>query len=330
MSRWFSITVLALVGLIAGAGSVCAQQDGRVYRIGYLWFGTPEGTPSERLPAFRDGMRERGYVEGKNLVIDVRDGRGNAARLATEAASLAAAGVDVIVTAETGPTVAAMQATNRIPIVFSMVGDPVGRRLVASLAHPGGNVTGRAIDLGSNKGYEALREIAPRMRRIGLLFNASNFPAAYLPTLIAGRKAAAEAVGFELIPLPIVSFGEFGPAFAELAKGGGEAIFVQSNTLFTTARGALFPLALQYRLASVCNDPLTANAGCLITYADDFDEGSRHAAVLAGKILKGAKPADLPVEQPTHFKLIINLKTAKALGLTIPPSILARADEVIE
>lgn len=275
-------------------------------------------------------MHERGYVEGRNLVIDARDGRGDVARLAAEAATLVASGVEVIVTQGSGPTVVARQATSRVPIVFGAAADPVGRGLVASLARPGGNVTGRAIDLGSGKAYELLREAVPALRRAGLLYHAQSFPPGYLPIFLAERQAAAAALGFEVTPLPVGSIDDVEPALAGFAKAGGEALFVNGDPALMTGRGVVLPLALRYRLASVCTDLRFPRAGCLLTYGDDVSDSFRQSAGMVDRILKGAKPADLPIEQPTKFTLIVNAKTASALGLTIPSSILARADEVIE
>ena len=292
--------------------------------------GTPDGGPSPSLAPFREGMRELGYVEGKNLVIEVRDARGDATRLSAAAASLVAAGTEIIVTQGSVPTAAAKQATSLVPIVFGGAADPVGRGLVASLARPGGNVTGRAIDLGSNKAYELLREAAPALRRTGLLYHAPSVPSGYLPIFLAERKATAAAVGFELTLLPVNSLDEVEAVLAAFAKTGGEAVFVNGDPVLVTGREVVLPLALRYRLASVCTDPRTAPAGCLITYGDDVSAGFRKAAGIVDRILKGARPADLPVEQPTEFTLIINARTASALGLTITPSVLARAAEVIE
>src|SRR6476469_4664031 len=172
MRRHFGVTARTFLLLMACSAAVCAQPSGSLRRVGFLWIGTPDGGPSPSLASFRDGMRERGYEEGRNLAIEVRDGRGDAARLGPEVALLIASQVEVIVTQGSGPTAVAKQASSRVPIVFGGAADPVGRGLVASLARPGGNVTGRAIDLGSNKAYELLREAAPNMRRAGLLYHA--------------------------------------------------------------------------------------------------------------------------------------------------------------
>jgi putative ABC transport system substrate-binding protein len=191
-------------------------------------------------------------------------------------------------------------------------------------------VTGRAIDLGTIKAYELLRETAPTLRRAGLLYHSPSLPPGYLPIFLAERQAAAAALGFELAPLPVSSLDEVEPALAGFANAGGEALFVNGDPVLVTGRGVVLSLALRHRLASVCTDLRFARAGCLLTYGDDVSDGFRQAAGMVDRILKGAKPADLPIEQPTKFTLIINARTANALGLTIPPSILARAVEVIE
>lgn len=330
MRRCFRVTARAFLILMACSAAVCAQPSGRLHRVGFLWIGTPDGAPSPSLAPFLEGMRERGYVEGKNLVVDARDGRGDVARLGAEAAALASSGVEVIVTQGSGPTAVAKQATSRVPIVFGAAGDPVGRGLVTSLARPGGNVTGRAIDLRSSKAYELLREIVPALRRAALLYHSQGFSPGYLPIFLAERQAPAAALGFELAPLPVSSVDDVEPALAGFAKAGGEALFVNGDPTLMAGRGIVFPLVLRYRLASACTDPRFAEAGCLLTYGDDVSDSFRQAAGIVDRILKGAKPADLPIEQPNKFTLIVNAKTASALGLTIPPSILARADEVIE
>ena len=263
-------------------------------------------------------------------MIDARDGRGEAARLEAEAVSLASAGVDVIVTQGSVPTEAAKRATSRIPIVFGGAGDPVGRGLVSGLARPGGNVTGHVMDLAYGKAYEIMREIAPARRRAGLLFAQQGFSPAYREAFIAERRAAAEGVGFTLTPLSVNVPADIEPALEALAKAGGDVVLVPSAPLLFAERRSVFSLALRYRLASACGEMSSGEAGCLVTYSEDVNEGYRRAAGLVARILKGVKPADLPVEQSTMFKLIVNLKTATALGIAVPPSILARADEVIE
>lgn len=320
----------AFFTLMACAAAVCAQPSGQRHRVAFLWIGTPDGGTSPSLAAFREGMRERGYVEGRNLVIEVRDGRGDATRLGAEVASLVASGIEVIVTQGSGPTAAAKLASNAVPIVFGAAGDPVGRGLVASLARPGGNVTGRAIEMGWSKAYELLRNAAPDLRRVGLLYHSQSFPPDYLPVYLAERRAAAATLGFELTVLPVDSLDDVEPTLAAFAKAGGEALFIYGDPALVTGRMRVSALALRYRLASVCTDLRFAPAGCLLTYGEDVNDSFRQAAAIVDRILKGAKPADLPVEQPTRFTLIVNTKTAGALGFTLPLPILARADEVIE
>ncbi len=238
MRRCLDVAVQAFLILIACSVAVCAQQSGSLRRVGFFWIGTPDGSPSPSLAPFLEGMRERGYVEGRNLVIDARDGRGDAARLGAEAAALAASGVEVIVTQGSGPTAVAKQATSRVPIIFGAAGDPVGRGLVASLARPGGNVTGRAIDLGWSKAFEILREAAPALRRVGLLYHAQGFPPGYLPIFLADRQAAAAALGFELTPLPVGSVDDVEPALAGFAKDGGQALIVNGDPVLMTGEGS--------------------------------------------------------------------------------------------
>ena len=330
VGRFSPFAALSLLILMVGATAVLAQPASQARRVGFFWIGTPDGAPSPSLAPFLEGMRERGYAEGRNLVIDARDGRGDAARLGAEVAALAASGVEVIVTQGSGPTAVAKQASSHVPIVFGAAGDPVGRGLVASLARPGGNVTGRAIDLGWSKAYELLREAAPALRRVGLLYHVQSFPPGYLPIFLAERQAAAAALGFELALLPVSSVDDVEPALAGFARDGGQALIVNGDPVLMTGRGVVLPLALRYRLASVCTDLRFPRAGCLLTYGDDVSDSFRQSAGIVDRILKGAKPADLPIEQPTKFTLIVNAKTASALGITIPSSILARADEVIE
>lgn len=191
-------------------------------------------------------------------------------------------------------------------------------------------MTGRAIDLGFNKTYELLREVAPTARRAGFLFHARSTPPAYLPILLADREAAAAALGFEFVPLPVDSLEGVEAVLASFATSGGGALFVYGDPVLVTGRSVVAALALRYRLASVCTDLRYAQAGCMLTYGDDVGDSFRKAAGMVDRILKGAKPADLPVEQPTAFSLIVNAGTAKELGIVIPQSVLARADEVIE
>jgi putative ABC transport system substrate-binding protein len=336
MKPLLSALAWTLLFLMVDIGTASSQQGGRVYRIGWLWIGRPGlvlppmETWSGTDAAFPDALRDRGYVLGKNLIVDARHAHGDVARLATEAESLVANGVDLIVTVGTTPTSAAIRATNRVPIVFVAAHDPVGKGLVASLARPGGNVTGMAVQLTELKMYQLLRDISQATPRVGLVTYAPSVPDQYLPLAAARARATAKAVGIELIGLSVNARDELEPKFAELADGGDGAIIITSDSTLLLWRTSILAMALRYRLVTVCDLLEWAEAGCLITYADDPYPRLRGAAGMIDKILKGAKPADIPVEEPTTYKLIVNAKTAKALDRTVPTSILARADEVIE
>jgi putative ABC transport system substrate-binding protein len=318
--------LLCLVAPIGGG----AQESGRVYRVGYLQLGTPEGGAPLRLGVIRDSLRALGYVEGRNLVIVMRDGGGDATRLAGAAEALVAAKIDVILTTGTGPTLAAKRATRDIPIVFGTAADPVGRGIVASLAHPGGNVTGFVAEITPTKNLELLKDVVPTVRRVGFLYHEPNIPPNYRATFLEERTSAARALGMELIPRPVREASDFDGAFADLASQSVDAAFINQDALHTDQRVRVAALALRHRLPTVCHDRLMAEAGCLVSYGEDLAELHRRAVGYVDKILKGARPADLPVEQPTKFALLLNARTATALGLAFPPAIFANADEVIE
>jgi len=318
-------------------GTAPAQQTDRVYKIGWLWLGRPGlvQVPMEKWTgspgaAFRDALRDSGYVLGKNFIVDVRHGHGEVARLAAAASSLVSSDVDLIVTVGTAPTIAAMQATRRIPIVFVGAHDPVGKGLVASLANPGGNVTGMAVQVAGPKIYQLLRDIAPAIRRAGLLNYWPNVPEQYRETGRTNSKAAAAAIGVELIPLRVTDRDELEPKLAELAGAGDGGLIISSDATLLQWSAYILATALRHQLVTVCDELEWVAAGCLITYAEDPYVRLRRAAGLVNKILKGTRPADIPVEEPTTFKLVINARTAKALDLAVPPSLLAIADEVIE
>jgi putative tryptophan/tyrosine transport system substrate-binding protein len=334
----------AILGLTVDIGAASAQQSDRVYKIGWLslarpgWVYPPIETWPGAIGGFWDALRDKGFVVGKNLVVDLRHGNGDMARLAQEAESLAASNVDLIVTRGGAATAAAMQATKHIPIVFLEVGDPVGRGMVASLAKPGGNVTGIAVQVTGPKMYQLIRDIAPKVRRVGRLnygparANSLNQDRAqeYQATQDAINKTAAAAVGLEDIYFPVNSRDEIEPKLAEFAKGGDAALIIVSDITISLWSEYILATALQHRLVTACNDIGWARAGCAISYADDNYARLRRGAVMVDKVLKGTKPADIPVEQPTVFKLIVNARTMKALDLTVPPMLLTLADEVIE
>jgi putative ABC transport system substrate-binding protein len=325
----------ALIGTLAGALLAAplvaeAQQAGKVYRIGYLTGGsppTPETAPI--LDAFLRGLRDLGWIEGQNIVIEYRFGEGRAEWYAPMARELAALNVDVIVAVATPAAQAARQATSTIPIVMLAVGDPVGTGLIASLARPGGNVTGIAtqdIPELNAKRLELLKQAVPGLSRAGLLVNAT-LPHAALIT--KDFLSAAQALHVQARPVEVRSADDFRSAFEALSRDRSEGLVVHSDPLVFTNRRQVIELAAANRLPVMYGNRIEAQGGGLISYGVDIADLFRRGAAFVNKILKGAKPADLPVEQPTKFELVINLKTAKVLGLTIPPSLLGRADEVI-
>ena len=322
-------------------GAASAQQPGRVYRIGWLWTGArglvqPFEQFTGSAGALREALRDSGYVVGKNLVVEVRDAQGDVSRLPALAEALVATDPDVLVTPGTAPTVAAMRATKTIPIVFPGVGSPVERGIVKSLANHGGNATGQAVNIGNPKMWQLLRDAAPALRRVGRVAYAPNSFAQgstpeYRASLMARFGAESAQAGFELVDLGVDSLDELEPKIAALAGRGEAALFMATDVVLITWHTQIMAMAMRYRLPTACSQWFGwGEAGCLITYGEDQSDIGRRAGEQAVKILKGTKPSDIPIEQPTKFKLIVNAKTANALGLTLPPSLLALADEVIE
>ena len=305
-----------------------ARQAGKVPRIGLL----RDGTPAQRAPmdiAFRQALRDLGYVEGQNVVIEARYTGEQIGRLPEIAAELVRLKVDIIVTSGTPGAKAAKAATTSIPIVVAAAGDFVGAGLVASLSRPGGNVTGTS-DLTpelSGKWLELLKEIIPGVTRVGVLWNGGNPGAVRTWDEI---RAAAHTLGLELQSLKVRGLDDLETAFARAATARVPGLVVAQDPFTVIHRRTIVRLAARHRLPAVYGGSLYVEAGGLISYGSDQLELWRRAALYVDKILKGAKPADLPVEQPTKFELVINLKTAKALGLTIPQSLLQRADEIIQ
>jgi len=320
---------LAPMGATAYAQEYKAQQPGKVPRIGFL--GTRSlSDMSPYLDAFRQGLRELGWVEGQNIVIDYRFAEGRFDRLPDLAAELVRLKVDIIVALPTPGAVAAKNATKTIPIVAIAVGDPVGIGLIASLAHPGGNVTGLSFSVGleiGGKGLELLNETVPKVRRVAILSNPGN-PGQ--PLSIEHLNVAARSLGMQLQLLEARGPNDFDGAFAAMAKERVGALLVVADSMFLLHRTRLADLAARSRLPAAYGTREMVEAGGLMSYGPSLRDLFRRSATYVDKILKGAKPGDLPVEQPTKFELVINLKAAKALGLTIPPSLLARADEVIQ
>jgi putative tryptophan/tyrosine transport system substrate-binding protein len=303
-----------------------AQQAGKLPTIGFL--GASPSIESQRVGAFVQRLRELGWVDGRNVAIEVRWAEGRSERYAENAAEFVRLKVDVIVTSATPPTVAAKQATAVIPIVFAAVTDPVGTGLVATLARPGGNVTGLAnlISDTAGKKLEFLREVVPGLRRLAIMVNVGN-PGSVMDMREA--QAAARTLGLEVTASEIRRAEDIAPAF-ETLKGRADAIYLCPDPLMNTNRTRINILAVGARLPTMHAVREYVEAGGLISYGPNLPDQFRRAAEFVDKILRGAKPADLPVEQPTKFDLIINLTTARALGLTVPESFLSRADEVIE
>ena len=320
------------ITLLGGAAAIWplavrAQPPGRVPTIGLLG-GATASAESQRTAAFAQRLRELGWIEGRTVTIEYRWAEGRIARLAEIAAEFVSVKVDVILATGTAPALAAKQATSVIPIVFAFAGDPLGTGLVASLTRPGGNVTGlsnQGTDL-VGKRIELLREIVPQLRRLAVLANAG-YPAAMLE--MEEIQAAARILGLEVAAFEVRQSNDIAPAF-EALKSRAEALFLVGDPLMTSNRIQINTLALASRLPTIYVQREYVDAGGLVSYGANFPDLFRRAAEIVDKVLHGAKPADLPVEQPTKFELVINLTTAKALGLDVPPTLLARADEVIE
>jgi putative ABC transport system substrate-binding protein len=312
--------------LLAAPLAAEAQQTGKIYHIGMLE-RTSAAINAANLDGFRQGLREHGYVEGKNLVLEYRSADGRDERSPILATELVRLKVDLILTRGTPAALAAKNATGTIPVIIIGVGDPVGQGVVASLARPGGNVTGLSAVVTElyAKRVQLLRDLAPRAARIAALFNMSN-PA--IPPQWKEVEIAARSLGLQPQLLDVRKPEDLGPAFDAAVRHRADALVVGLETLTLTSQHTIVDLAAKHRLPAMYAS--TEFAGGLIVYGVHYPDQYRLAASFADKIFKGAKPADLPVEQPTKFELVINLKTAKALGLTIPPSLLARADQVIE
>jgi putative ABC transport system substrate-binding protein len=314
--------------LLAAPHAAAAQQVGKVYRIGFL---SPGPGPSSSTEAFRQGLRELGYVEGRNLSIEYRWAAGKVERLPELAKELVLLKVNIIVASSTPTIEAAKRATSTIPIVMVAVADPVGSGLVDGLARPGGNVTGLSLmstDL-AGKRLQLVRELLPKATRVAVLtYRGYTSPSkAYLEQM----RAAAKQMGLQLMVQEANEAGDDLPgAFAAVERERAQALDVRVTASSTYNPKRIVDLAAQHRLPVVYDARNFVEAGGLVSYGPNLQEINRRAAFYVDRILKGAKPADLPIEQPIKFDLVINLKTAKALGLTIPPSLLARADEVIE
>jgi len=326
--RRFLLTSLG--GVVAAPLAIEAQQAKSVPRIGLL---VP--TSSSRTEAFRKGLHDLGYVDGKNIVIESRYAEGNADRLPNLAAELVDLKVDVIVIEGNSGIAAGRNVTTTIPIVMAPSGDSIGAGFVASLARPGGNLTGLSLLLTglARKRLELLREAVPKVSRVAVLWSSSRRGAGGTRSsdlAFEETQTAARALKVQLQSLEIDGPDEFGQAFLAMRSEHAGALVLISNSVLFAHRQRLAAMAMKHRMPAMFEFREYAEAGGLIAYGASLDALSRRAAVYVDKILKGAKPGDLPIEQPTKFELVINLKTAKALGLTIQPSLLARADEIIQ
>jgi ABC-type uncharacterized transport system substrate-binding protein len=319
------VVVLLVLGVIAEA-----QQPAKIPRIGYLTGATPDGQ-SARIEPFRQGLRELGYVEGKNIFIEYRYAEGKLDRLPALAAELVRLKVDVIVTGGQAITRAAKNATNTIPIVMAQDGDPVGNGFVASLARPGGNITGLsnfAPEIGG-KQLELLKEIIPKLSRVAVLGTRTSTNNPGYAQRLGEIERAAKAFGVKLQYLNVLNSKDIETSFREASKERADAVLAMGDPVLNSHRTQVIEQAVKSRLPAIYNQRLYVEDGGLMTYGASLPDLDRRAATYVNKILKGAKPADLPVEQPTKFEFIINLKAAKQIGLTIPPNVLARADRVI-
>jgi putative ABC transport system substrate-binding protein len=326
MRRREFITLLG--GATAWPFAARAQQGGKMRAIGYLSAGTPL-TLVDATAAFTDALRELGWVEGKNVAFERRYAENRLERLAESAEELVHLNVDVIVAEGTLAPLAAKRATSSIPIVMTVAGDPLGSGLVASLARPGGNVTGMSLmapDLGGKR-LELLKELLPRLARVAVLWNATN---PYAALVYKETQAAGRTMGIEVQSLEVRSADDFDSAFEAVRQQHSDALITVEDPLTGAYQKRIVDFAAIDRLPSLYGFRENVLAGGLISYGANFADLFRRAAGYVDKILKGAKPADLPVQQPTKFELVINLKTAKVLGINVPPTLLARADEVIE
>jgi putative ABC transport system substrate-binding protein len=318
--------MMLTLSLLAAPLAAEAQPPGKVYRIGYLATIPP---PAHLWEALLDGLRERGYSEGQNLVFERRFSEGHAERFPAFAAEMVQLRVDCVIAITTPAALAVKNATQTIPIVMTTAIDPVGAGLAASLARPGGTVTGNAILYAelSTKRLELLKEVVPGLSRVAVLWNAANPANA---SVWHETQAAASALGLVLYAQDVRSAQDFEGAFARTAQAHPEALLVLDDALINIHREDIAAFSIQEHLPSVFAARESVVAGGLMSYGPSLPDLFRRAATYVDKILKGTKPADLPMEQPMKFELVINLKTAQALGLTIPPTLIFQADEVIK
>jgi putative ABC transport system substrate-binding protein len=320
---------IALLGGAAAAWPLTAraQQPGKVYRVGFLW-DSPAVWP-RALEGFRRELRDLGWVEGQNIAVEYRWAEGRFDRLNDLAEELVRLKVDVIVAPTSIYTAAAKRATSTIPIVFASHADPIGSGHVSGLAQPGGNITGFTVMMSETaaKSLELFKEVVPRLSRVAVIWDPAT--PSHRPGLNA-VEATGRSLGLRLQTPAVRSATEFDSAFSAIVQERADGVVVLSTPLFIGRAGQLADLAKKHKLPTMFGPRENVEAGGLLSYSPDRADLYRRAATYVDKILKGAKPADLPVQQPTKFEFVINLKTAKAIGIEIPPTLLARADEVIE
>jgi ABC-type uncharacterized transport system substrate-binding protein len=326
--RLIGLAVVLILSLTLVPRAAEPQQPGKVQRVGVLMLASLSARP-QQWEAFRQGLREHGYVEGQNILLEFRSAEGKLYRLAELAAELIQTKVDVIVASGTEASQAAKKATGTIPVVMSNTGDPVGAGIVANLARPGGNITGLSLlatEL-SAKRLELLKETLPKLARVAVLWNPSN---ASVVLKFKETEAAARVLGVQLQSLQVQRPSDLESAFQAASHARTDALVTADDQFLSSQRVQIVGLAMRHRLPMASEFREFAVAGGLISYGPSLTDLARRAAVYVDKILKGAKPGDLPIQQPTKFELVVNLKTAKALGLTIPQTLLQRADQVIE
>jgi putative tryptophan/tyrosine transport system substrate-binding protein len=312
------------LGLLAAALAAEAQVAGKLYRVGFL----APGPALANVAALREGLRDLGYVETTNLALETRWGDGRLDRLPGLATDLVRSGVDVIVTDSTAAALAAKGATRTIPIVMGTgSSDPVGRGLTGGIARPGGNVTGLTLPLLTGKRLELLKDVVSSLTRIAYIWNPAT-PGGQND--VTAAESAARTLRVRLEPLGVQRDGDLDAVFARASRDGVQGLVVMADFVLYGLRARIVELATRYRLPGIYEAKSFVEAGGLLAYGVNVPANFRRAAALVDKILKGAKPADLPIESPARIELFVNLKTAKALGLTIPPAVLARADEVIQ
>jgi len=326
--RLIGLAVIVTLSLNLAPLAAQGQQTGKLYRIGFLGNSTA-ALEAHLVGPFRDGLRDLGYLEGRNALIEYRWAEGQYERFPALIAELIALKVDVIVTAGTPATQAVKKATTSVPLVMVAVGDPVATGIVASLKQPGGNITGLTSIAEETEGkrLELLREVLPTVSRVAVLSNPENQS---VVAVLKAMRATAQVLGMKLQVLEVRTSGELEETFKAIVRERPGALLVMGDRLFLHNRQRIMDFATKQRLPVVPGHPELVEAGGLMSFGPSYPGMHRRAAYFVNRILKGAKPADLPVERPTKFELVINLKTAKALGLSIPASVLGRADQVIQ